>query len=64
VERSAARSFGPGSDRLSDALATARARLGDDAYEAAWARGTGLAASAVVDLALASIGAHTAGGRS
>jgi predicted ATPase/DNA-binding SARP family transcriptional activator len=64
VERSAARSFGPGSDRLSDALATARARLGDDAYEAAWARGAGLAASAVVDLALASIGAHTAGGRS
>jgi predicted ATPase/DNA-binding SARP family transcriptional activator len=62
VERSAAPSFGPGSDRLSDALATARARLGDDAYEAAWARGTGLAANAVVDLALATIEAHTAGG--
>lgn len=57
AESSAGPTFGPESDRLGRALTTARARLGDDAYEAARSRGRRLSGPDAVDLALAAIDA-------
>lgn len=63
VEQTAAPVFGTGSHRLGEALATARRRLGDEAFEASRERGRRVPAPEVVELALATIAELTAGDR-
>jgi predicted ATPase/DNA-binding SARP family transcriptional activator len=55
VQETAVPTFGTESDRLSDAVRTARQRLGTDRFEAARSRGRRLSAREVVELALTTL---------